>query len=251
MIASFKHKLIYVKGRKVGSTSIEMALAPFCGSCDIVTPITPADEFERISNGGKCQNYCKDSRLEIKYLTLIEAKKFKAALRTKVHSPKVSDYYNHMPLEEIERRLKIPLDQYTLVISERSPYAKIVSLANMQLSFRDYVGDVMENSIHAVKQRIGALISSGEIRLVRNIDLYRTRQIYRETILLRQESLETDLETLFLRFGLGNGPKSWPHAKKGILSHNLDPQAMFTREQLDCVNEEFSAEFEQFGYDKI
>ena len=43
MILSRKFRFIFIKGRKVGGTSVEMALSTICGPDDIVTPITPID----------------------------------------------------------------------------------------------------------------------------------------------------------------------------------------------------------------
>lgn len=251
MLVSFEHRLIYVKGRKVASTSIEMALAPHCGRADIVTPITPADEFTRLSLGGKCQNYNSDAKLEARYLDLVEKKRFAEALKTRVHSPDVSQFYNHMPLSDIEAKLDIPFDQYSLVISERNPYDKIISFANMKLSFANYGGEATESPVDDIRQKLGEMFDTGEFRQVRNLSLYLHRRRYRESIVLRQERLESDLTKLFLRLGIGDVPKRWPHAKKGMADEHLDPLVMFTRDQLDVVNDEFSDEFRIFGYEKI
>ena len=51
MIVSFQHEFIFVKTRKTAGTSIEMALTPFCGPDDIVTPIDPPDERSRTLAG--------------------------------------------------------------------------------------------------------------------------------------------------------------------------------------------------------
>ena len=40
MIVSHAHRFIFLKPRKVAGTSIEVALAPFCGPQDILTPVT-------------------------------------------------------------------------------------------------------------------------------------------------------------------------------------------------------------------
>ena len=55
MILSVRHKFIFIKGMKVAGTSVEMALAPLCGPDDIVTPISPIDEMERLGRGGGCR----------------------------------------------------------------------------------------------------------------------------------------------------------------------------------------------------
>ena len=251
MLVSFRHKFIYVKGRKVASTSIEMALAPLCGPNDIVTPITPADEFERLSLGGQCQNYCQDERLANRYLKFVKRQNFEKALKTGVYRPQVSVFYNHMPLADIERRLEIPFEEYVLVISERSPYWKIISFANMKLSFAGYHGQRMVNSPRDIRRCVDELFGTGQYLEVRNIELYRGRERYKEVVLLRQESLDRDLTKLFSHLELGPCPAQWPHAKKGTTGLHLDPRAMLTREQLDRVNLEFADEFERFGFERL
>ena len=251
MLVSFRHRFIYVKGRKVASTSIEMALAPLCGPDDIVTPITPADEFERLSLGGQCQNYCHDGRLETRYLKLVKRRQFEKALKTGVYRPQVSAFYNHMPLSDIERQLEIPFGDYALVISERSPYWKIISFANMKLSFAGYRGQAMINSVDDIRACVGEMFGTDQFLEVRNIELYRSRKHYREILVLRQESLDRDLTRLFSHLELGPRPARWPQAKQGASGQDLDPKTIFTREQLDRVNFEFDEEFERFGFQRL
>ena len=92
MILSWKHKFIFIKGRKVGGTSIEMALSTICGPNDIVTPITPIDEKQRIAQGGRCQNYSDSKDDEKKYLSNIEKMPNNKLDKTKIADGK---YYNH------------------------------------------------------------------------------------------------------------------------------------------------------------
>ncbi len=251
MLLSHEHKFIYVKGRKVASTSIEISLSPFCGPSDIVTPITPADELHRLSIGGKSQNFSHDTQLEARYLQLVRDRKFKEAGNIGVHSPHPSRFYNHMPLADIEARLTLPYNEYSVVISERNPYAKIISLANMRLSFSDYRGEAMENAVDDIRRSIGDLFHNDRFRIVRNISLYQTKNPYKDLVVIRQENLASDLAQLFSQLGLGKGLDHWPHAKKGPANQRLDPAIMFTREQLDLVNLEFADEFETFGYERI
>ena len=48
MIFSKQNDFLFIKGRKVAGTSAEMALSTICGPEDIITPITPIDELERL-----------------------------------------------------------------------------------------------------------------------------------------------------------------------------------------------------------
>lgn len=51
MIISHRYRFIFLKTRKTGGTSVEIALSPFCSADDIITPIAPPDEALRASLG--------------------------------------------------------------------------------------------------------------------------------------------------------------------------------------------------------
>lgn len=51
MIISQDLQRIFLKTKKVGGTSFEMALSKYCGEVDVITPITPNDEAQRKSLG--------------------------------------------------------------------------------------------------------------------------------------------------------------------------------------------------------
>ncbi|MBU2885817.1 sulfotransferase family protein [Gilvimarinus agarilyticus] len=60
MIISHKHKFIFIKTRKTAGTSLEIALSKYCGSRDIITPLSEEDEEIRISRHGvRAQNHAK------------------------------------------------------------------------------------------------------------------------------------------------------------------------------------------------
>ena len=58
MIISHKLKCIFIKPKKVGGTSFEVALSKYCGDKDIITPISNDDETLRKELGYRgSQNY--------------------------------------------------------------------------------------------------------------------------------------------------------------------------------------------------
>lgn len=56
MIISFKHKFIFVKSRKTGGTSVQVALSEFCGPDDIITGAIKREDGTIEENYGKGQN---------------------------------------------------------------------------------------------------------------------------------------------------------------------------------------------------
>lgn len=63
MIVSHRHKFIFLKTRKTGSTSVELALSEFCGPDDILTLLPPEDEQTRRELGfATAQHYAKTWR---------------------------------------------------------------------------------------------------------------------------------------------------------------------------------------------
>ena len=52
MIASHRHRFVFVKTRKTAGTSLEIALSRHCGPTDVVTRISPEDEELRAAAGG-------------------------------------------------------------------------------------------------------------------------------------------------------------------------------------------------------
>ncbi|MEC7760634.1 MAG: hypothetical protein VX874_01820 [Pseudomonadota bacterium] len=53
MIICHSRRLIFLKGRKVGGTAVEIGLSTLCGPLDVVTPLTDADERLRRAEGGQ------------------------------------------------------------------------------------------------------------------------------------------------------------------------------------------------------
>lgn len=60
MIISHKLRLILIKTKKVGGTSLEIALSRYCGPDDVITPVSPEDEALRARLGYRpAQNYLR------------------------------------------------------------------------------------------------------------------------------------------------------------------------------------------------
>src|SRR6516165_4331739 len=100
MILSKAHRFLFVKGVKVGGTSVEIALSTICGPDDIVTPISPIDELKRLELDAGARNYSGDRMAELAYLERL--RRTAVSDLAKVAMPPTV-YYNHMPLRDIVR----------------------------------------------------------------------------------------------------------------------------------------------------
>jgi enamine deaminase RidA (YjgF/YER057c/UK114 family) len=245
MILSKRHKFIFIKGVKVAGTSIEIALTPFCGPSDIITPITPIDELMRLAGGTAAQNYLEDRVAELAYL---------AALQQSVPAdlgklqPPASEYSSHMGLRDVLRLQGAVALGYQVVCAERNPYAKIISWANHQLSFSAYqTGAAMRAAQQDVRVLLKEAIEDRRILAVKNIDRYRDAQGLILARVIRYEHLEDDFRSFMT--SLGNRYQArLPHVKKGLLSNLVDPREFFNDLEIDTINELFCDEFETFNY---
>lgn len=65
MIVNHQYRFIFLKTNKTAGTSLEIALSAFCSEYDIITPISPKDEEERVRLGFRgAQNYV-DKKLNL------------------------------------------------------------------------------------------------------------------------------------------------------------------------------------------
>lgn len=245
MILSLKHKFLFLKGRKVGGTSVEMALSVLCGPDDVVTPITARDEVERMRMGGRARNYSDDPAAEEAYSarlpTLSREELGKTPLPGGIH-------INHADLASIVALEGERVLGYRQVCVERSPYAKILSWANMERS-RDLYrrGGEMRTDWATILDVLDQGIRDRSILEVRNIDIYRAPDGRVTAEVMRYEQLEADYRAFVHSLGVAT-PPPLPHAKKGLMSDGFDPREVFRSDQLRAINDLFQEEFERFGY---
>lgn len=250
MILSKEHSFVFIKGKKVAGTSVEVLLSSICGSEDIITPITPIDEKYRIECGYRCaQNYGANNEEHSNYISSVNS--FKKEEMIHIKHPK-GTYYNHMPFTKLIDIYGDISKEWFIFAVERCPYYKIISLANMQLNFKHYQnsGKPMESTSGSLKQKISEMIKSKIINNVKNIDLYKDHEGNVKTNFLKYERLHEDIERLMTRLHVKTYP-NLPHLKKGIPASNIDLYDIFSKEQLKTINDIFHQEFELYGYEMI
>lgn len=128
MILSHKLRMIFIKTKKVGGTSFEIAMSKFCAEQDVITPIADKDEELRNSLGYRgAQNH--------------QNKKwyFRSKKRRKL-------FYNHISAEEVRGIIGQTIwDDYKKITIYRNPFDAIISryyylgAEKTGLSFEDFV----------------------------------------------------------------------------------------------------------------
>jgi hypothetical protein len=255
MIISKKNKFVFVKGNKVASTSMEILLSKYCNNKDIITPITPIDELKRIASGGNCcRNYLKK---RIFNYQLKEEKNYLYSMLT-ANEGELSEiklpscyYYNHMSLSEIESKYGVFDESWLVLAIDRNPYDKIISRINMNLKFNSYknTGEAMISGIEDIRNYTASKFDISDYISVRNIDLYKDKNENLKAKVLKYEDLNDELNRVFNRLGLKSSPL--PMTKQGVGTKKIDPAGVFSREQLDQINNYFSEEFNVYGYEKL
>jgi hypothetical protein len=140
-------------------------------------------------------------------------------------------------------------DQWTIVLAERDPYSKVISLASMRLNFRPdrYAGTIPSGEERELKDQLKEIFRAETYTQVFNLPLYSGSERFARTVVLRQESLRKDLERLLKELRLGSGLKAWPVAKRGPMCNRETAMRLLSRDQIEQVNEFFACEFKTFG----
>ena len=248
MILSEKFGFVFIKGKRVGGTSVEMALSTICGSQDIVTPIAPIDELARMEHGGLARNYAAAPELEDAYIQ--EIRKSPRDGLGQILVPK-ERYYNHMALREVIAIYGPSAASFDVICVERSPFAKILSWANWLTSSQVYLsGGKLQTDLTALRSAVDRIFASGDFAEVRNIDLYRAEDGRVAARALRHENLEADLQEFLSSRGISH-LSYLPWAKAGLKSNRLDPREFFSKEQVRRIEDVFAEEFGTFGYSRL
>lgn len=243
MILSYSHKFIFVRPMKVAGTSAEMVLSTICRESDIVSPLVPVDERERQLMGGFCGNYSESREAERFYNRLVLS--INGDLLGKLVPPQTL-FTNHMPIADIVEKTGISLGDFRLITIERDPYAKLISLLHMVEHFPGYLkGEDMPDSASQLEAAFDQAVAEESLKPLRSMALYADA----EPEILRYENIAQDLSIFGASLNVELPPL--PHAKRGAMSNNVDPRAVFRRDQLDWFNDYCADEFATFGYPTI
>ncbi|MEM8729295.1 MAG: sulfotransferase family 2 domain-containing protein [Pseudomonadota bacterium] len=127
MIVSHKHKFIFVKNRKVGGTSMEVALAKICGPDDILSSDVP--ERGRVGRNdvlaAHARNYEGGFNVFGEMKLDMRPGSVARVLRDRLQRHR---YYSHMRAASIKARIGAQVwDSYYTFCFERNPWDKMIS----------------------------------------------------------------------------------------------------------------------------
>lgn len=212
MLLSHKYKFIFIKTKKVGGTSVEIALSKYLGEMDVITPCSELTIFGGIRrfeketeedirknfNGVEPRNYKGNLIEEMKSLILIQiipflksyilnlikrftGKKYKQFIKLK----RRFKYEQHMTANEIKSILPIHVyNSYNKVTIIRNPYDQAIS---------DYYDMKYRPEHEKIKNFDEYLLVRSKIFFKKNYEKFVINNEIQADIILRYESLKEDL----------------------------------------------------------
>lgn len=227
MIVSHKHRFIFVKTRKTGGTSVELALAPLCGPDDILTPLREyRDETSRV----EARNY----RLPEQDWSL------RARARRWLGKPtpnRGTGFFQHMPAGDIRRLVGEDIwSSYFTFTIERNPWDRQVSLYHWH--YRNTASLPPFRSF---------ILSPFRRKKSRNWSMYTRDDRLIVDHVIRYDNLRAGLDEVLQRVGLEEGV-NLPKAKSGFRS-GRDYRSYYDDETRQKVADWYQPEIRAFGFE--
>jgi hypothetical protein len=218
VIASHRHRLIFVKTRKTAGTSIEIALSAVCGDEDVITPLDADDEVLRVAAGarGPQHHERRDQSIRSRLLG---------------HTVAVQ---NHMPASSIVRLLgRETWDAYFTFAVERNPWDRAVSFYYFRTRRM------------AEPMTFSTFLRSTRHDRLSNWDLYAQDGTVLVDRVLRYEHLDEELADVWARL---SGPVPELGHAKGGFRPSEDWRALYSDDDAALVAAACGREIELFGY---
>ena len=227
MLVSHKHKFIFVKTRKTGGTSVELALAPLCGPDDIITPLREYD-------GAASEITPRNFRLPENQWSL------RARARRLVGKPtpnRGTGFFQHMPAADIRRLVGREIwDRYLTFTIERNPWDRQVSLYHWH--YRNIASPPPFRSF---------ILSPVRRKISRNWSMYTEADRPIVDHVIRYDELQSGLAGIMAKIGIKDPPQL-PRAKSGYRAKR-DYRDYYDEETRLKVAGWYSAEIETFGFE--
>lgn len=241
MIVSYKHNYIFIKTNKTAGTSMEIALSPYTGEEDIITPIEPIDELKRLENptARLPQNFCDEKAIEYAYREVIKSSNEKYITRfQKMALRKHYAFRNHMPARKIQNKLdpKFFRDAFKFTI-QRHPYDRMISFAYwIRKNPEKEIGEVIDNILddHSLTNTSFYMIDGKVI-----VDQF-----------IRFEAMREGVEAVEKKIGATNLWEHFPKTKHEQRTDRRPAAEVLTGRQKKRIARQCKTEFELFGYER-
>lgn len=227
MIISHRHKFIFLKTVKTGGTSVEIALSRYCGSDDIITPISPEDEPARRELGITPRNYLAPRAVY----------SMPDYYRLLFHGEQKRLYWNHITASEVRDRIGADVwNSYFKFTVERNPWDKTVS-------------DYYWRASRGGPQSLDAYFRKYRRRFKHfNFPRYSIDGRPAVDAIVRYEHLVDDLTSVLRRAGIGFD--GWlPRAKGKSRKDRRHYSQILSPQQQQTIAEYFRPEIELSGYE--
>lgn len=254
MIYSRLHNFLFIKGRKVAGTSVEVALSKICGPDDIITPMMPVDERERLKLGYRyAQNYGANENELANYIQTISAEHITDF--GKIKSPR-GDFHSHTSLIQVSRKFQHELKGTRILCLTRSPYQCIISYINFRAKMMAYSksGERITQSNDHIRKAIPDVIQQmAEGNFKKNINLYKCPKKLRKDVelhFIKFENLQANILATLNSLNIPNKIEI-PHLKKGDNRQDNFILNITRPEELEAINNYYADEFNKFRYQKL
>ena len=239
MIISHKYKFIFLKTAKTAGTSIEIALSKFCGTNDIITPISPADEEIRKKlgyPGPQC------------FALPIKGRSAGGTPKTALQEERIFRFYNHISAKQVKAYIgKEVWDSYYRFCFERNPWDRVISLY-----YGLYSSKPRHYGLYSSKPRpaLSEFIHS-EAPLAlrkRGYELYTIDGKIAVNNVCRFENISEELEAIRKQIGIPE-TLALPRAKSGFRKDKRPYQDILTDADRVRIAQLFHDEISLFGYE--
>ena len=224
-IVSHRRRFIFVKTHKTAGSSLEVALAQFCGSEDVLSPEPNEPARQRLGHPGP-----RNHLLPLRDYT---PRRVLRGLRRR--GPLVR-FYNHMPAREIRAAVgEETWRSYYTFCFERNPWDKAVS---------SYFWQSRDETSPA---RFSEFIAAGGAYRHADFDNYAINGVIAVDRVYRYEELPKALEELEQKLGL-DAKLELPRAKGHTRKNRSHYAEMYGDAERGLIEKSFAREIAHFGY---
>lgn len=229
MIVSHAHKFIFMKTKKTAGTSVELALGPYCGPDDIITPTDPNEEVDALRGEFKPRNFQRSGA--VTWPTRLHERWFRPGKIDR------TDFYHHMSAERAKSYLGPAIwNSYYKFTIERNPWDRQISYYSYLKSFKPSVQRMSFSEFLRSK--------SGNVK---NSPIYMIDGKLAVDAVLSFETIADDFRSIALRFGLEGASLPVSNVTSGKIKKRY--QDFYTPEDRDYVSQLYAREISLLGYE--